>query len=123
MAEKALGRRWNASASGDMGVEEGKKKRKSPGQAGIKRPRQAMASAAAGGVGAGDDEDAGGAAAAAGGGGSGGGAMYQRSQFTGVCRNGNRWLARISYGGKKYSLGGFDTEREAGKSPILYTYM
>ena len=23
-----------------------------------------------------------------------------------MCRNGNRWLARISYGGKKHSLGG-----------------
>jgi len=31
---------------------------------------------------------------------------YGTSKFIGVCRNGNRWLARISYGGKKHSLGG-----------------
>ena len=52
-------------------------------------------------------------------GGEANGPYYKRSQYTGVCRSGSRWLGRISYGGKKYSLGSFETEREAGKSVSL----
>ncbi|EKU23151.1 pathogenesis-related transcriptional factor and erf [Nannochloropsis gaditana CCMP526] len=36
-----------------------------------------------------------------------------RSGFIGVSLNGSRWSARISVAGKKISLGGFETEKEA----------
>ena len=44
---------------------------------------------------------------------SGGGGERVRSGFIGVSLNGNRWSARISVAGKKTSLGGYDTEKEA----------
>jgi len=44
---------------------------------------------------------------------SGGGGDRVRSGFIGVSLNGNRWSARISVAGKKTSLGGYDTEKEA----------
>jgi hypothetical protein len=35
------------------------------------------------------------------------------SGYYGVCANGKRWQAYISYGGKRHSLGIFDTKQEA----------
>lgn len=44
---------------------------------------------------------------------------YERSMYTGVCRSGNRWVARITYGGRKHNLGSFENEKEAGRPPPL----
>jgi hypothetical protein len=43
----------------------------------------------------------------------GGRGERMRSGFIGVSLNGSRWSARISVAGKKISLGGFETEKEA----------